>query len=46
VEVQSSGEESTFSPEQLQSLLTLAQRGLKELSALQTAFLTKQLLKR
>jgi len=44
VEVQSSGEESTFSPEQLQSLLTLAQKGLKELSALQTAFLTKALL--
>jgi ribonuclease PH len=46
VEVQSSGEESTFSPEQLQSLLALAQIGLKEMSALQTAFLTKQLLKR
>ena len=45
VEVQSSGEESTFSPEQLQSLLALAQKGLKELSAIQTAFLTKQLLK-
>jgi ribonuclease PH len=45
VEVQSSGEESTFSPEQLQSLLTLAQKGLKELSAIQTAFLTKHLLK-
>jgi len=45
VEVQSSGEESTFSPEQLTSLLALAQRGLKELSAIQTAFLTKQLLK-
>ncbi len=46
VEVQSSGEESTFSPEQLQSLLALAQTGLKELSALQTAFLTKHLLGR
>ncbi len=45
VEVQSSGEESTFSPEQLQSLLTLAQKGLKEVAALQTAFLTKQLFK-
>jgi ribonuclease PH len=44
VEVQSSGEEATFTPEQLQSLLALAQTGLKELSALQTAFLTKQLL--
>ena len=46
VEVQSSGEETTFSPEQLQSLLALAQTGLKELSALQTAFLTKHLLGR
>lgn len=44
VEVQGSGEESTFSPEQLQSLLALAQKGLKELTAMQTAFLTKQLL--
>ena len=45
VEVQGSGEETTFSGEQLQSLLALSQTGLKELSALQTAFLTKQLLK-
>jgi ribonuclease PH len=45
VEVQSSGEETTFSGEQLQALLALAQTGLKELSALQTAFLTQQLLK-
>jgi ribonuclease PH len=44
VEVQGSGEESTFSHEQLQSLLALAQKGLKEVSAAQTAFLTKQLL--
>jgi len=44
VEVQSSGEEATFSHDQLQSQLTLAQKGLKELSAIQTAFLTKQLL--
>jgi len=44
VEVQSSGEEATFSPDQLQSLLALAQGGLKELGAMQTAFLTKQLL--
>ena len=46
VEVQSSGEESTFSPEQLQGMLTLAQKGLKELASLQTAFLTKKLLAR
>jgi ribonuclease PH len=44
VEVQGSGEESTFSHDQLQSLLALAQKGLKEISAAQTAFLTKQLL--
>ena len=44
VEVQSSGEEATFSPEQLQELLGLATKGLKEISFLQTAFLTKQLL--
>jgi ribonuclease PH len=45
VEVQGSGEEATFSHEQLQSLIVLAQTGLRELSALQTAFLTKHLLK-
>ena len=44
VEVQSSGEETTFSGDQLQSLLALSQKGLKELAAIQTAFLTKQLL--
>jgi ribonuclease PH len=44
VEVQGSGEEATFSPEQLQSLLTLAQKGLREVAAAQTAFLTRQLL--
>jgi ribonuclease PH len=45
VEVQSSGEESTFSHEQLESLIALAKTGLQELTAIQTAFLTKQLLK-
>ncbi len=44
VEVQGSGEEATFSQDQLQSLLTLGQKGLKEVSALQTQFLTQQLL--
>jgi ribonuclease PH len=44
VEVQGSGEEATFSYEQLQSLIALAQKGIKEISSLQTAFLTKQLL--
>ena len=46
VEVQGTGEESTFTHEQLQSLLGLAQKGLKELASLQTAFLTRQLLAR
>jgi ribonuclease PH len=44
VEVQGTGEESTFSHEQLHSLLDLAQKGLRELSALQAAFLAKRLL--
>ena len=44
VEVQGSGEESTFSGDQLQALLALSQKGLKELATLQTAFLLKQLL--
>jgi ribonuclease PH len=44
VEVQGTGEESTFSHEQLQDLLALAQKGLKEVSALQAAFLARQLL--
>ncbi|MBI5381029.1 MAG: ribonuclease PH [Opitutae bacterium] len=46
VEVQGSGEEATFSNDQLQRLLVLAQKGLKELAAAQTAFLTRQLLLR
>jgi ribonuclease PH len=44
VEVQGTGEESTFSHVQLDELLALAQKGLKELSALQAAFLARQLL--
>src|SRR5882724_5991133 len=43
VEVQGSGEESTFSNDQLQSLLVMAQNGLKDLAGLQTAFLMKHL---
>ncbi|WP_044892797.1 ribonuclease PH [Opitutus terrae] len=46
VEMQSSGEEATFTHEQLLSLTALAQKGLKEIAALQTAFLTKCLLAR
>lgn len=45
VEVQGTGEEATFSHDQLQSLLALAQKGLQELAALQTAFLAQHLLK-
>ena len=45
VEVQGAGEEATFSHDQLQSLLALAEKGLKELAALQTAFLAQHLLK-
>jgi len=44
VEVQGTGEESTFSHDQLNELLALAQKGLKELSALQAAFLARRLL--
>jgi ribonuclease PH len=44
VEVQSSGEESTFSHAQLQQLLALSQKGLAELAAAQTAFLARHLL--
>jgi ribonuclease PH len=44
VEVQGSGEEATFSNDQLQELLALAAKGLRELSALQAAFLARRLL--
>jgi ribonuclease PH len=44
VEVQGSGEESTFSGEQLHELLALAGKGLRELSALQAGFLARRLL--
>ncbi|MBL9213043.1 MAG: ribonuclease PH [Opitutaceae bacterium] len=44
VEVQGSGEEATFSQAQLDSLLGLAQKGLKEIAGLQTMFLTRRLL--
>ncbi len=44
VEVQGAGEESTFSPDQLRNLLALAEKGLKEIAGLQTAFLARQLL--
>ncbi|HEY1109513.1 MAG TPA: ribonuclease PH [Opitutaceae bacterium] len=44
VEVQGSGEEATFSQDQLTSLIALAQKGLKEINGLQASFLAKQLL--
>jgi len=43
VEVQGNGEESTFSHEQLQSLIALAQSGLKRVTALQNEFLAANL---
>lgn len=43
VEVQGSGEESTFTHEQLQSLLGLAKNGLQELAGIQTEFLARHL---
>ena len=44
VEVQGTGEEATFSQDQLGELLSLAQKGLRELSAIQAAFLASKLL--
>jgi len=46
VEVQGAGEEATFTHEQLQSLLVLAGKGLKELAGMQTRFLASHLLKK
>lgn len=45
VEIQGAGEEATFSGEEFQELLTLAQKGIRELAAAQTAFLSRELLK-
>ncbi len=44
VEVQGTGEEATFSEEQLASLLGLAKKGCQEISSMQTAFLSQRLL--
>jgi len=44
VEVQGAGEEATFSPGELQDLLALADKGLKEIAGLQAAFLARELL--
>jgi ribonuclease PH len=45
VEVQGSGEETTYSRDQLDGVLVLAEKGLRELASLQAAFLARQLLK-
>ena len=44
VEVQGTGEEATFTQAQLDELLALAQKGLKEISSMQAAFLARRLL--
>ncbi len=44
VEVQGTGEEATFSEEEFQQLITLAKKGIGEISTLQAGFLMKQLL--
>jgi ribonuclease PH len=44
VEVQGSGEEATFSQQQLDRLLAISQKGLKEIAQIQSAFLAKHLL--
>lgn len=45
VEIQGAGEESTFTGDEFQTLLALAQKGIRELAAAQTAFLSRELLK-
>ena len=42
VEIQGTGEEATFSDQQLQSLLKLARRGIKELTEVQRSALGKR----
>jgi len=44
VEVQGTGEEATFSEEELAKLIALAKKGIGEISALQANFLSKRLL--
>ncbi len=44
VEIQGTGEEATFSEEELAALMALARKGCKEISTMQTTFLSKQLL--
>ncbi len=44
VEIQGTGEEATFTDEQLTRLLALARRGIRDIAAQQTAFLSARLL--
>lgn len=44
VELQGTGEEATFSDEELAKLIALAKKGIKELSSLQAGFLSQRLL--
>lgn len=45
VEIQGAGEEATFSGDEFQTLLALAQKGIRELASAQTDFLSRELLK-
>ena len=45
VEIQGAGEEATFSGDEFQTLLALAQKGIRELAAAQNDFLSRELLK-
>ena len=44
VEVQGSGEEATFSEDELKTLTELAKKGISEIAAMQAGFLMKHLL--
>jgi len=46
VEIQGAGEEATFTGEEFQTLLALAQKGIRELADAQTAYHSRELLKR
>ncbi|MDR1789261.1 MAG: ribonuclease PH, partial [Opitutaceae bacterium] len=43
VEIQATGEEASYTAEQFAAMLALAQKGLRELSSMQAAFLARQL---
>lgn len=44
VEIQGTGEEATFSEDQLAQLMSLAKKGIQEISSLQASFLSQRLL--